>query len=97
MPHDLFIPHYFNLIILEFNMRVVGIKSFLCKNYQYVNMLGFPGGASGKEPAFPCRRHRRYRFGLWVGMIPWRRAWQSIPGFLPGESQGKTNLEGYSP
>ena len=23
---------------------------------------------------------------LWVGKIPWRRAWQSTPVFLPGES-----------
>ena len=25
-------------------------------------------------------------FNSWVGMIPWRRAWQPIPVFLPGES-----------
>ena len=23
---------------------------------------------------------------IWVGKIPWRRAWQPIPVFLPGES-----------
>ena len=23
---------------------------------------------------------------LWVGKVPWRRAWQPIPGILPGES-----------
>jgi len=22
---------------------------------------------------------------LWVGRIPWKRAWQRIPVFLPGE------------
>ena len=38
---------------------------------------GFPGGTSGKEPAFQCRRRRRCGFHLWVGKIPWRRAWQS--------------------
>ena len=43
---------------------------------------GFPGGASGKEPACQCRRHKRNRFDPWVGKIPWRRAWQSIPVFL---------------
>ena len=26
-------------------------------------------------------------FSLWVGKIPWRRAWQPTPVFLPGESQ----------
>jgi len=28
----------------------------------------------------------RDRFDPWVGKIPWRRAWQPTPGFLPGES-----------
>ena len=31
---------------------------------------GFPGGASGKEPACQCRRCKRFRFDLWVGKIP---------------------------
>ena len=35
--------------------------------------LGFPAGASGKEPACQCRRHNRRRFDPWVGKIPWRR------------------------
>ena len=26
-----------------------------------------------------CRRHRRCRFNLWVGKIPWRRKWQHTP------------------
>ena len=30
-------------------------------------------------------------------MIPWRRAWQPTPAFLPGESHGQRSLEGYSP
>ena len=25
-------------------------------------------------------------FNPWVGKLPWRRAWQPIPTFLPGES-----------
>ena len=25
-------------------------------------------------------------FDPWVGKIPWRRAWQPTPAFLPGES-----------
>ena len=27
-------------------------------------------------------------FNRWVGKIPWRRAWQPIPVFLPEESHG---------
>jgi len=33
----------------------------------------------------------------WVRKIPWRRAWQQTPVFLPGESNGERNLAGYSP
>ena len=41
--------------------------------------VSFPGGASGKEPVHQCRRPR---FNPWIGKIPWRKAWQSIPVFL---------------
>ena len=33
----------------------------------------------------------------WVGKIPWRRAWQPTPVFLPGESHGQRSLAGCSP
>ena len=33
----------------------------------------------------------------WVGKIPWKRAWQLIPVFLPGESPGQRSLASYSP
>ena len=55
------------------------------------------GGASGKEPACQCTRHKRCRFDPWVGKIPWRRAWQTTPVFLPGESHRQRSLLGYSP
>ena len=44
-----------------------------------------------------CRRHKTGRFDSWVGKIPWRRASQPTPVFLPGESQGQRSLVGYSP
>ena len=28
-------------------------------------------------------------FDPWVGKVPWRRAWQPTPVFLPGESHGQ--------
>ena len=34
------------------------------------------------EPEFNCKY---YTNTYWVGKIPWRRAWQSTPVFLPGE------------
>ena len=58
---------------------------------------GFPGGATGKEPTWQCRRCKRRRFDPWVWKIPWRRAWQPTPVFLPGESHGQRSLMGYSP
>ena len=57
---------------------------------------GFPGGAS-VERACQCTRHKRRRFDPWVGKIPWRRAWQPTPVFLPGESHGQRSLACYSP
>ena len=63
-------------------------KSILC---------GFPAHTSGKEPAFQCRRHKRYVFNPWVGKILWHRKWQPTPVFLPGESHGQRHLVGYSP
>ena len=29
--------------------------------------------------------------------IPWRREWQSTPGFLPGEAHGQRSLASYGP
>ena len=56
--------------------------------------LGLPGGASGKEPTYQCRRHRRCWLYPWVGKIPRRRAWQPTPVFLPGESPRTEELAG---
>ena len=61
----------------------------------YYPYLGFPGGASGKEPIGQSRRHKRHRFNHWFGKIPWRRAWQPTPIFLPGESHGQRSLAVY--
>ena len=36
-------------------------------------------------------------FDSWVGKIPWRRARQPTPLFLPGESHGQRSLAGHSP
>ena len=59
--------------------------------------LRFQGDASGKEPACQCRRCKRRRFDPRVRKIPWRRAWQPTPVFLPGESHRQRSLAGHSP
>ena len=62
---------------------------------------GSPGGTNGlkkkKQPVCQCRKHKRSGFDPWVGKIPWRRAWQSSPIFLSGESHWQRSLAGYSP
>ena len=37
------------------------------------------------------------RFNPWVGKIPWRRAWQHTPVFLPRESHEQRSLADYGP
>ena len=59
--------------------------------------MGFPGGASGKEPACQCRRHKKHGFDPWVGKIPWSRSWQPTLVFVPVESHGQRSLVGYGP
>ena len=52
----------------------------------------------GEESACQCGRQMRCECNPWVGKIPWRRARQPIPVFLPGEADGQSSsLEGYSP
>ena len=34
-------------------------------------------------------------FDSWISKIPWRRAWQPTPVFLPEESHGQRSLAGY--
>ena len=34
---------------------------------------------------------------LGLGRLPWRRAWQPTPVFLPGEFHEQRSLGGYSP
>ena len=60
--------------------------------------LSFPGGASGNKGAIcQCRRCNRGRFNPWIGKIPWTKAWQPTPVFLPREPHGQRGLVGYSP
>ena len=75
---------------------------FKCLQYsllwiQRIECQGLPRCASSKEPACQCRRHKRQGFDPQVRKIPWRRAWQPTPVFLPGESHGQRSLVGYSP
>ena len=50
-----------------------------------------------KNPPANARDVRNMDLISGVGKIPWRRAWQSSPVFLPGESHEQRSLAGYSP
>ena len=63
---------------------------------EVLRVKGLPGGKSGEEPICQCRGCRRRRFDSWAGKIPWRKAWQPTPVFLPRESHGQKSLEDYS-
>ena len=64
--------------------------------YHYLLLIGFPGGARGKDAACQWRRDKRCRFDPWGGKTHWRRKWQPTPVFFPGESHGQRSLMGYS-
>ena len=57
------------------------LTSYFCI-YKY---SGFPGDSEGKESAWSVGTG----FDPWVGKIPWRRASQPTPVFLPGKSHGQ--------
>ena len=53
-----------------------------------------PRWLRGKEPTGQCKRPW---FHPCAGQIPWRRKWQTTPGFLPGEFHGQSSLANYIP
>ena len=66
----------------------IGSWYLMRREFQFRDVLG---NSDGKESACQCRRPR---FNPWVGKIPWRRAWQPTPIFLPGKSYGQRSLAG---
>ena len=50
-----------------------------------------------KNPPTNVGRCKMHGFDPRVGKIPWRRAQQPTPVFLPGESHGQRSLMGYIP
>ena len=70
-----------------------GLHHFLLAFALPAYILGFPGGASGKELADNAGDTGDMGLIPGSGRFPWRRAWQSTPGFLPGQSHGQRSLE----
>ena len=74
------------------NNRFLLIKYMVLVSHE----KGFPGGSVVKNS--PANEDdigdMRLGFTPWVRKIPWRRAWQPTPVFLPGESQWQRSLAG---
>ena len=68
-----------------------------------LSLLGFPCGASGKEPICQCRSLKRYGFDPWVedpleqgmtthsSILAWRIPWTEEPGRL--QSMGSQRVD----
>ena len=70
-------------------------SNHLLSTYEVIQEIkGFPLWLSGKESA--CNTGDTGDVGSvpGSGKIPWRRAWQPTPVFLPGESHGQRSLAG---
>ena len=55
----------------------------------------FVNGTNCKEPTCHAGDIKGCRLDTWVRKIFWRKAQQSTPVFLPGESHGQRSLVGY--
>ena len=92
------------MLVLEINPVVGCVASYLCLVLGYLGeFLHFRALIRASQVVLVvriylhCRRHKRYGFNLWVRKIPWKRAWQPTPVFLPGESCGQRRRAGYCP
>ena len=71
-------------------------QKFKCKQSPHTNQLIdlFPRLAQMVKN-LPAMQETRVQSLGWED--PWRREWQSMPVFLPGESHGQRSLAGHSP
>ena len=88
-PPDSSVHETFQARILEW----VAISSLNPSNIRTLSEKRLPWWLKWQRIWLQCGRPM---FNPWVGKTPWRRAWQSTPVFLPGESHRQRNLVGYS-
>ena len=77
--------------VAQSRTRLKRLSSSSSSNSVY--LMAFPSHSVVNNP--PAMQ--RPGFDLEVGKMPWRRAWQPTPLFLPGESHGQRSLAQYSP
>ena len=61
----------------------------------FLGVVGFPAGASGKEPACQCRRHNRCRFDLRGWEDPLEKGKATHSSILALRIHGQRRLTGY--
>ena len=61
-----------------------------------VYLWGFPGDSVGRL-CLQYMQCKRLKFDPWAKKIPWKKARQPTPAFLPGEPHGQRSLAGYGP
>ena len=91
------ITKFYDNHLIKISRSYIFFNNFIFLHFVNRPYLIFPGGTSGKEPACQCRRCKRGGFDPWVGKIRWRRKWQPISVFVPGQFLGQSSVVGYSP
>ena len=76
------------------SVNTMDLDLFVCFGKSYI-VLRASSLVAGS--AVICLQSWRPRFDPWVRKIPWRKAWQPTPVFLPGESHEQRHLVGYGP
>ena len=71
-----------NNLYVEFGQALLEIKQEIKYTFSVMQRLRPPWWLSQWRV---CLQSRRSGFNPWVGKIPWRREWQPILIFLPGE------------
>ena len=89
------LPHPWK-VFLQMSEVWVSCRFFFFLSPPYVERRNVPGGSAVKKPAVNAGDTETQVQSLgWK--IPWRRKWQPIPIFLPGESHGQRSLASNSP
>ena len=69
-----------------------------CSNYRTIALISHTSLVVQTVKRLPAVWETPVRsLGREDPLVPWRRAWQPTPVFLPGESHGQRSLAGYSP
>ena len=84
---------YYLLCFKRYNFNFPKVLLISSKGYSWASQAVL---AVKNLPAIAVR-HKRREFSPRVGKIPWRRAWQPTPEFLPGGSHRQRSLAGCNP